>query len=271
MSLSKLARFVLPPLIASATVFSAMTIPLAFMGDKQIGIKFQEEPFFSGKLRDVATPYIVLSTALSLGAGISVAACIGWQLASRKEAEVEQQLSILEQHLQQKDELLNELKLSEYRLQVSGLHKFLDDELPAEQVQTKSSPTTTPQPVKVQTPVQVTQVSANSVLTPPAKQNTNVPVTSVAAASTFASAQSFLGYSHTNTSSLEEIVPVKEAHKTFITPSEFEELQHQFRQMMLQMQAMQNNLQLLPQVAQTQAKESDTFSIYYDFPNTNEV
>ena len=101
MSLSTIAKFILPPVLASTAVFSAMTLPLAAIGDKPINIKIQEETLFFGKLRDVALPYVVVATGLSLGAGISAIAISGWRNSSRKSTEVEQQVSQLQ--LQQKN------------------------------------------------------------------------------------------------------------------------------------------------------------------------
>ena len=153
MSLSALTKFILPPVLASAAVFSVMTVPLALIGDKQIDINFQEETLFFGKLRDVALPYVVVATGMSLGAGISAVALSGWRKSSRKSTEVEQQISQLELQLQQKEELLNEFKLSETRLQVSGLNSFLDEQ--ASFVETNNYPTLNPrnvsQPVVSQT------------------------------------------------------------------------------------------------------------------------
>ena len=109
MTLSRLTKLIVPPVFAATTVFAAMTVPLAAIGDKQININFQGETLFFGKLRDVALPYVVIATGLSLGAGISTIAMYGWRKSSRKSAEIEQQLSQLEKHLQHKEELLKEL------------------------------------------------------------------------------------------------------------------------------------------------------------------
>jgi hypothetical protein len=279
MSLSALQQFFLPPAIAAAAVFSAMTIPLAVLGSEQVVIKIQEEPIFHGKLRDVATPYVVLATTISLGAGISAAAISGWRHSSRKSTEIQQQLSSLEQHLQQKEELLKELKVSDSRLQVTGLNAFLDDEVPFEQaVASKASNATVSQPVVAQTPAPVYQPPVNpvpSVPTPAVRQAAN-PIatrgaTSVNAASAFASAQTFLSYAPTNANSQKQNAAVSEVNQKAIAPSEFEELQNQLREMMLQMQAMQNNLRLMPQATSVQATPRDKFKIYYEAPNTDEV
>ncbi len=253
MSLSALAKFILPPVLASAAVFSAMTVPLAVIGDKQININFQEETLFFGKLRDVALPYVVVATGLSLGAGISAIAISGWRNSSRKSTEIGQQVSQLELQLQQKEELLKEFKLSETRLQVSGLNSFLEEQ--ASSPASKGYPTLNPrnvsQPVEAQIPPQQAQVKSQD--------------TTANAASAFASAQNFLGYTQSKNDIKQEIANISQANQTSITAAEFEQLQAQLRDMMLQMQAMQNNLSSTPQPTNTaQNQDSETISIHYD-------
>lgn len=130
MTASIFKKFILPPVLLSAGVFATLTLPLALLGSKPVAIQLQEEPVFHGQLRDVATPYLGLASLLSLGTGVASVAVAGWQQSSRKSAQVEQQLSGLQQHLQEKEELLKELKLSEARLATVGLDSFLDGETP---------------------------------------------------------------------------------------------------------------------------------------------
>ncbi|AKG22357.1 hypothetical protein [Calothrix sp. 336/3] len=259
MTLSALVKFVLPPVFASATVFSLMTLPLAIVGDQEINVRFQEEPFFSGKLRDVATPYVILSTALSLGAGVCATAICGWRNSSRKSSQVQEHLSSLEKELQEKEQLLKELMLSESRLQISGLNHFLEVEtsLPAHSQQQTVSHRLT-QPIVMQTPVAISQ--------PIHEQSSNHTVN---AASAFSSAQTFRGYAQTNIQSTENSTAVNRKKPVSVTTLEFEELQQQLREMMRQMQAMQENMQLMPQMEQTKASES--FQVHYEVPKTNEV
>jgi hypothetical protein len=271
MSLSALQKFFLPPIIASFGVFSLMSFPLAALGEKQIAIRFQEEPIFYGKLRDVAIPYVILSTALSIGAGVSAAAFCGWRHSSRKSAKYQQELSSLEQHLKEKESLLKELKLSEPRLQISGLKAFLDDEVPLEPALLANTlPTTISQPVAVQAPAVIYEQPVDSVPHVVTKQNTTKAAKSVAASSNFPSAQTFLSYAQTNPNNTQEPVAADQQRKTTITPSEFEELQKQLREMMLQMQRMQYNLQVIPQPTNSAPNNPDKFEIYYDASTSNE-
>lgn len=234
MSLSALQKFFLPPIIASAAVFSVMTVPLALLGSKQIVINIEQEPVFFGKLRDVATPYVVFTTILSLGAGASIAAFAGWRSSARKSTQYEQQLSQLEENLKQKEELLKEFKLSESRLQISGLTSFLDEQdslVPTLKVKAVAQPS----PV-VQRPVTI-------------------------GTSAFASAQGFAAYSQPTTNTN---IPETAPH------SEIEELQQQLREMMLQMQTMQTNLQQIPHT-NTETKAPESFKIYYDIPSPHNM
>ncbi|AFY33502.1 hypothetical protein [Calothrix sp. PCC 7507] len=273
MSLSALQKFFLPPIIASIGVFSAMSFPLAALGDKQITIKFQEEPIFYGKMRDVAIPYVVLTTVLSIGTGVAAGAVCGWRHSSRKSVKFQQELFSLEQNLQEKETLLKELKLSESRLQVSGLKAFLDDEIPWQPTPISHTlPIAESQTLKVQTPAPIYEQPVNAVPHIATQENINKPVRTTAASSSgFASAQTFHGYAQTNVNSVKEYISPPEANQITITPSEFEELQKQLREMMFQMQAMQDNLRVVPQATNTEEKATDRFQVYYDTVNRNEV
>ncbi|MDZ8222048.1 hypothetical protein [Nostoc sp. ChiVER01] len=262
MTLSALQKFLLPPAIASLSVFSLMSFPLATLGDKQIGIKFQEEPIFYGKLRDIAIPYVVFATALSIGSGISALAFCGWRNSSSKSAKIQQELSNLEQHLQQKETLLKEWQISEPRLQISGLSAFLDDEAPFDQALISKNAITASQPIEAQTQTQVNVQPVNPVPKVTTPKNTTTTIRDIAATSAFASAQTFLGYAQENPNNMKEIT-AGEINQTAIMPSEFEELQKQIKEMMLQMQAMQENLQL-SQATNAEVESPPKFQIYYN-------
>ncbi len=270
MSLSALQKFFLPPIVASCGVFSVMSFPLATLGEKQIAIKFQEEPIFYGKLRDVAIPYVILSTTISIGAGISAAAVCGWRHSSRKSAKYEQKLTYLEQHIQEKDALLKELKHSESRLQISGLKAFLDDDVPLNQALFANTlPNTFSEPVVVQTQPVVYQQPVNSLPPVVNQDNNHKTVKTAAATSKFASAQTFLSYSQNHTNNRPEAATANPVSKSTITASEFEELQKQLREMMLQMQKMQQNLQFIPQAPNPAPKTPNKLQAFYEVSTSN--
>ncbi|MEQ9553764.1 MAG: hypothetical protein RIM23_29595 [Coleofasciculus sp. G3-WIS-01] len=136
---SPLRKFLFTPIILSTAVFSVLTLPLAFFGDKEVTIQFQGEPVHHGQLRDIATPYLGLASVLGVGTGIATVAVTGWLQSSRKSAHAEEQLSDLERNLKEKEQLLEDLKLSKSRLAAAGLNNFLEQELEQEFVQLSDS------------------------------------------------------------------------------------------------------------------------------------
>jgi DNA-binding transcriptional MerR regulator len=280
MTLSALRKFILPPLMTSACVFAAVTAPIFVMGSKQIDIKLDQEPFLSGKVREVAFPYVAAATAITVGAGLSVAAFSGWRNSAKKSSEIEEQISNLERQIQEKEELLKELKLSEGRLQISGLQAFLEEEEAsfANVSHQKSFAAAVSQPVVMETPVKVYEPPSNKVASKVAvaQHTTTINKTSTkassVAASSFSPAQAFLAYNQANNNSRKEnSVPNVIENKTSTTPTELDQMQQQLREMMSQMQAMQTTLQHMPQTAQTDVKASEQFQVYYDSPKTDEV
>jgi hypothetical protein len=229
MSSSPLKKFVLTPVVLSATVFAALTLPLAVLGSKPVTIKLQQEQVFQGQLRDVATPYLGLASVLSLGAGLATVAITGWRLSTRKSSQVEAQLSAIAQNLQEKEAQLEALKLSQSRLEVSGLSKFIDEEVPLEQLLNKNTAD------QGATPVVEPMVSTTQPVKPTAPAERQV-MTVQAAARQFASAQTFLGYAQAHAAA-------KPDNKvSSLGSSELEQLHTQLQQIMAQMASVQTAL-----------------------------
>ncbi|NJL10852.1 MAG: hypothetical protein HC908_13640 [Calothrix sp. SM1_7_51] len=245
MTLTALRKFVLPPVITSAVVFAAVTAPVFVLGSKQINIELDREPWVNGTIREVALPYVAVATAMTLGAGISVAAIGGWRNSAKKSAQIEQELSSLEKHLQEKDSLLKELKLSEARLQLTGLKSFLDEEVPFEPISNQPVfAATVSQPVVAQTPVPVYQLPAakphsSDVARPNTTANTSTQKNSATNTWAFSSAQAFLSYPQAN-SSQDNLPIARQNSEPEVKAGDFDQLQKQLREMMLKMQTMQD-------------------------------
>ncbi len=240
MSESSLKKFILAPVIISASVFATLTLPLAFLGNKPVAIQVQQGPMFYGQLRDVMTPYLGLVGVLSLGAGAASVAIAGWQQSSRKSEQVEAQLSGLAQHLQEKEAQLEALKLSEARLEASGLKAFLDEEDSLE----LSNPTpTTPAitPLVVEEFVMAPQLVEAQVLASPT-------VTLQATTAKFACAQTFLGYVQGKG------MPNSSTRVSESTHQEVERLQAQLQELMAQMVSLQAALAQTGHAVQSQAQ-----------------
>lgn len=267
MTSSPLRRFVVTPMIISASIFGVLTLPLAILGDQLVTIQSQDEPIFHGRLRDpnVATPYLSIATLLSLAAGTASVAVSGWRQSSRKSAEVEAQLSNLAQNLKEREELLESIKLSESNLTASGLASFLDEELqveamPSFQEEVNSQPAPalneeiTPHPaasfqeeVKLQPEIKRPEISSPPsaivqplvITTSPIETQSGLsPQVNVqTAAAKFASAQSYMAYA----SRRHKVESPKAV--TSLTPSEVENLQIQLQQIKAQMESLHQALE----------------------------
>lgn len=229
MSNSPLKKFVVTPVVISAAVFGVLSLPLALLGSKPVTIQLQGEPVFYGQLRDVATPYLGLASAISLGAGIASVAITGWQSSTRKSSQVEAELSDLAQHLKKKEAELEALKLCESKLEASGLNAFVDETVSLEQAIKTISESQKAQPVLQ------AQVMTNQAVEAPVAVPSSVTVQ--AAAAKFASSQTFLGYSQAK-APFKGATPVKE-----LAPCEVDQLQNQLQQIMAQMASVQTALE----------------------------
>ena len=257
-----LKNLVLVPFLISAAVFSTLTLPLALLGSKPVAIRVQEEPVFDGRLRDIATPYLGLSGLLSLGTGIASVAVTGWRQSSFKSAQFEKQLLGIQQHLKEKEKLLQELKLSESRLETSGLNIFLDSKETesknaADHRVSATETTIKVEPVVIEMPVQVEQLGTSKRLLEMRHATSLQSASSQktqAAASVFQSAQAFLGFAQVNTLCSKSTAVATEDSTTMTLP--FEELQSQIKQLMTQIEALQSSLQTTPQLVKPEANQA---------------
>ncbi|HEY9748320.1 MAG TPA: hypothetical protein V6C63_06570 [Allocoleopsis sp.] len=250
MPASSLKSFLLPAILLSSTVFSSLTLPLAVFGSQPLDIRIQQEPVFSGQLKDVAAPYLGFAAALSIGAGVASVAVTGWRQSSRKSAQVEEQLSSLKEHLQVKETQLEELKLSEVRLAATGLSEFLHDK-PAQAVTATVVNSTQPVVITAATP----STSETPVVETAAVQvQTEAPrsVSVRAAISALHPAQAFLSFAQAGTAT-EEVEQQATAH------AQVDELQTQLKQIMAQLEVLQGALQDVPQLDVARASSFNRF------------
>ena len=113
----------------TSVVFAASLAPLALFGQKPITVQVGQRPVFSGQLRDLSTPYLGLAVSTSLGAGLVALAIAGWRQSSRQVSQVERQLAELDQQVQEKSALIEDLAFSEAKLKALGLESFLSAEV----------------------------------------------------------------------------------------------------------------------------------------------
>lgn len=203
MTASPLKKFLLPPALLSASIFCTLTLPLAFLGSKPIEIQLQKEPIFAGQLKDIATPYLGLTTAISLGACMASVAVTGWRQSVHQKNQIKQQLSDLQLLLKAKEAQLDELKLDELRLKAAGLDCFLEDTLKiresiasgsAHTVSTPAAAVATTQSIIVETGAPVAQFAV--IRDQPIQSQVTVPspTTVNKAVASWTAAQLFLGF-----------------------------------------------------------------------------
>lgn len=250
---AQLKKFVLTPVVLSAAVFAALSSPLAIFGSKPLTIQLQEEPVFQGQLRDFSAPYLGLTSAMSLAAGIASVAVSGWRLSARKSSQTEAQLSELEQDLKQKEVLLEQLKLSEARLDASGLSQFVDEEVTQKPAQETLGANKAP--LSVVKPLVITTQPLEALAVVQSLETEQAATTVKTATSRFASAQTFLGYSQakalvkpsTTTSSPAPELPTPESPAPESpAPEDVEFLHTQLQQIMAQMACLQTAISSTP-------------------------
>lgn len=249
---SPIQKFVLTPILLSASVFAVLTLPLALHGSKDINLQMEKDQVFHGQLRDVevATPYLGLAAAISLGAGVTSVAVAGWRESARKSAQVEEQVSVLRQDIQEKEDLLEKLKLSESKLVASGLKEFLPEEAIPEQALNKTSSS-----LDAKTLLEVSMPKAQAVKDKPV------------AAYPSASVQTFFNSSQAQPT-------LKSTTATSTTPSGVEELHLQMQQLIDQMNSLQKAMKDIPTAANSdwQAQEyTNSWSVYESLGGQSEL
>lgn len=246
MSSSQLKKFIVRPVVISAAVFSVLTLPLALFGSKPVTIQMQSEPVFYGHLRDIATPYLGLATALSLGTGVACVAITGWRQSTRKSSRAEEELLELEQSLKQKEAELEALKFSESRLYASGLDEFLERETTQKPLLEYLASNVDSEPVVESLAIAEQPIEAQAVVLS--------PVTVQETAVKFASAQTFLGYKKADATTK------LSSHETQPTSQEIEQLHRQLQQIMAQVASVQTALLATQNGMKSEAQVSENSS-----------
>lgn len=123
-----LSHRLLSSALLAGAVFSITALPLTMLGEKPVTVQLEERPVFVGQLRELARPYLALATGISLGVGAVSLAVSSWRSAADKLERSEAALATLRQQLDEKNALVEQLRFSETRLQLSGLEQFLQAE-----------------------------------------------------------------------------------------------------------------------------------------------
>jgi hypothetical protein len=120
-------KFVLPSLFASGAVFAVLAVPLAVYGSEKVDLQLSDSIGVTGTVQDFTAPYLGLSGLASFAIGGATATGLS-VVASRKQAQLaEKQYLEAQANFQDRERQLQEALLSESSLIKSGLSFFLDD------------------------------------------------------------------------------------------------------------------------------------------------
>ncbi|NJL39512.1 MAG: hypothetical protein HC840_16370 [Leptolyngbyaceae cyanobacterium RM2_2_4] len=227
-----LQRFVLPAAMLSGAIFSAATLPLVVLGSEPVDIHLEDEPVFSGEVKDLAAPYLGIATVMSLGMGVATISALGWSQASRKSAEAEDQVSSLARDLQEKEAQIEALQFSEKRLHAAGLQYFLQDEVDEVNAQPIAAVPAMHQvrDAEDEDPTEPLEKAIAS-----GKFDTNVQASKVA---THPSAQAFSGYAQPTQVIKQTVASVPQSTHT-AEPKQVNELLDHLKQVMAQIEQLQ--------------------------------
>ncbi|NES81701.1 MAG: hypothetical protein F6K10_10010 [Moorea sp. SIO2B7] len=266
---STIQKLILAPVFISTTLFCVFTLPVALFGEESLTIRMQDELFFHGKVRDSAAPYLGLAMLISLGVGISNATLAGWQDSSRKSATIESELDTIEQALQEKEKLIQQLQVSTSELNTEKQQK-LDNVVAYEEV--KFAAASVPMAKKVSRTVvmekPITVMEPLIVTQEPVLENLGMSWQQSkvkAGIYQFASAQTFLGYTK-GCSRPKGVSPIRDGIKNTSSASEqstsirnpqvlakkivlVEALQSQIQNLSVQLESLQTSLKPAPQVS----------------------
>ncbi|AOY81493.2 hypothetical protein BJP36_17810 [Moorena producens JHB] len=266
---STIQKIILAPVFISTTLFCVFTLPVAMFGEESITIRMQDELFFHGKVRDAAAPYLGLAMLISLGVGISNATLAGWHDSSRKSATIESELDTIEQALQEKEKLIQQLQVSTSELNTEKQQK-LDNMVAYEEVKFAaasvpmakkvSGTVVMEKPITVMEPLVITEEPVLENLGR-SWQQSKVK----AGIYQFASAQTFLGYTKgcsrpkggtpirdriQNTSSVsEQSTSIRNPQVLAKDIVLVEALQSQIQNLSAQLESLQTSLKAAPQVS----------------------
>jgi len=238
MPVSSLKTPVLPATVLAGAMFASLTVPLAVFGSGPVDIQLNQEPIFSGTIKDLAAPYVGVVGVLSIGIGVAGVAIAGWQQSSRKSEQVEAKFSNLQRTLEEKESQLEAALLSEQRLEASGLDFFLQDETSPKAA---SAVATEPKSVVTKTKTPVVTAHANGIQSSqPILDSEPTQATVQSVVSTLAAAQAFLSFTRSNGSApINDSQPIAKAPAANIS---LQELQDQLKQIMSQVEMLRSSL-----------------------------
>lgn len=120
-------KLIVPALLTTGAVFTALSAPVVMFAETPLNISQGKTQLYDGPVRDAALPYLMLAGATSVGLGISGVAMAGWRKSSKRAAALGESLESQAQRRLAREAHLNATLASEPYLVKSGLDYFLED------------------------------------------------------------------------------------------------------------------------------------------------
>jgi hypothetical protein len=132
-------KFVLPSLLASGAVFTALSLPLVVYGAERVDLHLTDDLKVSGVVSDFSAPYLGLSGLVSLAVGGVGLTLAGLDRSRKQSALLEKQYLESQEALKGRDAEIQSILMSGKGLTNSGLAFFLDDMMPVVQSATTAA------------------------------------------------------------------------------------------------------------------------------------
>ena len=260
-----LKKILFPALLTSGIVFYSCSFVIAKLESNSLEIRLEEQEIFVNKLRNLFSSQMI--AFLSLGAGVTTAAVIGWSDSARKSSEVESQLSSIQKNITVTDSLIEELIYSQIE-QVNSETITLpltENQLPVIQDKTVNvaanlAPETetykNPQPMVMSTPSKIAEpwVVVDGLVAP---ETEILSQTRQKAISLFPCTQSVLGLTQVgNSQDMEQENTTTNLNKSLDIPIAAPELQEQLQKIYEQMKLLDTVVQSKAQQASLKISES---------------
>ena len=267
-------KFVLPSLLASSAVFTALSFPLVVYGSEPIDPKLAEGLGVSDAvvIKDFAAPYLGLTALVSLAVGGVGLTLSGIGHSKRQSSLLTAQFEASQQALKGREAEIQSLLMSDKGLNNTGLGFFLDDIQPVAQASTAAAIVSVPQEIFQVAPVMVASVAAPTLAvtstpsfivnaTVSAIQPVRVPqVTVQTSSSPMPAAHGFLGFTRSSGQAIPSaaIEWLEQGETEAKAETQLNDVQAQLQVLMLQIEQLQSSLK--PQVVSTSRIEVITQS-----------
>ncbi|MBE9031145.1 hypothetical protein IQ266_15530 [filamentous cyanobacterium LEGE 11480] len=127
MSDLSLKQMIVPALLTTGAVFTALSAPVVMLADTPVQLSQGNKQIYNGPVRDAAMPYLMLAGITSVGLGISGVAVAGWRKSAKQAAALNDRVNDQEQRRAERESHLKAALTSENYLEKTGLSFFLED------------------------------------------------------------------------------------------------------------------------------------------------